>query len=614
MGVEVMGGEVTQVPVKDVIQGDNTFVHEKENGKLNQGPVVDEPIKFGSHGIDVSVKEEAAPVKDTNLPKDAVDEWPAPKQIHSFYFVKFRPYDDPKLKVKIDQADKELQRKSQARFQIIEAIKAKKAELANVISQLKPLNDDDKRYRTIRNEKWEEMKPLKDALNGLRESSVGICSSVEELDDLIHSLNYRIQHESNTLAEEKQLLREIKQLEGSRDRVVANAAKKAKIQDENIQDQVKITRDDYEGVKKEQQAIKAKKSRLQDELDAIKNELNTLQVDLDALTQSKDNALKNLAELRKLREGGNAYFYQNRTVLNNAREHAAKKNIKALGELSDTEVEKFMSQWSSSKAFRDDYEKRILTSLDQRQLSRDGRMRNPDEKPLVTEAPPPTEPETVVKANIKKPKEDAKPAPQQEKIPVSKVQKEENKKSTASETSAKVDDLEDKENISVLAKPQKEPAKVIDEAKLREMKREEEIAKAKMALERKKKLAEKAAAKAAIRAQKEAEKKLKEREKRSKKKAVGSGVLDSEEQTEADNSEAVEQEIANATVEAPVPSKNKEPKENTMRSRNRSRGGQDPLPKIILKRKKSSPYWQWAAPAAVVTLILVVLGYYYYLL
>lgn len=56
--------------------------------------------------------------------------------------------------------------------------------------------------------------------------------------------------------------------------------------------------------------------------------------------------------------------------------------------------------------------------------------------------------------------------------------------------------------------------KEVDAAKQKEMKREEEIAKAKQALERKKKQAEKAATKEAtkeaIRAQKEAEKKLKE--------------------------------------------------------------------------------------------------------
>lgn len=62
----------------------------------------------------------------------------------------------------------------------------------------------------------------------------------------IASLHYRMQHESNTLAEEKQLLKEIKQLEGTRVKVIANDAMKAKIQDslgqkEAIQDQVKVS-------------------------------------------------------------------------------------------------------------------------------------------------------------------------------------------------------------------------------------------------------------------------------------------------------------------------------------------------------------------------------------
>ena len=67
-----------------------------------------------------------------------------------------------------------------------------------------------------------------------------------EIDELqIHSLQYHIQHESIPLAEEKQILREIKQLEGTREKVIANAAMRAKIQDslgqkEAIQDQVKV--------------------------------------------------------------------------------------------------------------------------------------------------------------------------------------------------------------------------------------------------------------------------------------------------------------------------------------------------------------------------------------
>lgn len=61
----------------------------------------------------------------------------------------------------------------------------------------------------------------------------------------IKSLQYRIQHESIPLSEEKQIIREIKQLEGTRDKVIANAAVRAKIEDslgekEAIQDQVKV--------------------------------------------------------------------------------------------------------------------------------------------------------------------------------------------------------------------------------------------------------------------------------------------------------------------------------------------------------------------------------------
>jgi len=46
----------------------------------------------------------------------------------------------------------------------------------------------------------------------------------------IQSLHYRIQHESNTLNEEKQLLKEIKQLEATRGKVIANISMKAEIE------------------------------------------------------------------------------------------------------------------------------------------------------------------------------------------------------------------------------------------------------------------------------------------------------------------------------------------------------------------------------------------------
>ncbi|KAK8534624.1 hypothetical protein V6N13_081061 [Hibiscus sabdariffa] len=207
------------------------------------------------------------------------------------------------------------------------------------------------------------MEPLQQALGKLRNNNNGgggICSSEEELNDIIYSLQYRIQHESIPLSEEKQILREIKQREGTRDKVIANAAMRAKIQEslglkEDIQDQVKLMGND---------------------LECYLEELNTV-------TQKRNKAYETMPQLWKQRDEANVHFYQSRSLLNKAKELAAKKDIKGLEELSTVEVEKFMDLWSNKKAVRDDYEKRILSSLDQTQLSRDGRIRNPDAKPLV---------------------------------------------------------------------------------------------------------------------------------------------------------------------------------------------------------------------------------------
>ncbi|XP_016500664.2 proton pump-interactor 1-like [Nicotiana tabacum] len=172
-----------------------------------------------------------------------------------------------------------------------------------------------------------------------------------------------------------------------------------------------------------------------------------------------------------------------------------------------------MSLWSGGKPFKDDYERRILTALDIRQLSRDGRMRNPDEKPLVLPAA-----QTVSQSEIVE-RTNAKPLKEESAPPAQKLQKEKNNKQPK-EASSKVIESSTKKYIFDIEEEihslEKQPndmnpkSKEVDEAKLTEMKREDEIAKNKKAMERNKKLAEKAAAKAAIKAQKEAERKLKE--------------------------------------------------------------------------------------------------------
>ncbi|KAK7335159.1 hypothetical protein VNO80_26935 [Phaseolus coccineus] len=605
---------MVQGPVENGAEGGKPVLHEKENGKLEKDAGAVEAIKFGSHG-DESAK--GNDVSEANVPRDAAEEWPAPKQIHSYYFVRWRPYEDPTIKSKIDLLDKEISKKNQGRFQITEALKAKRSERAELISQIKSLRGDSRQFQSIVDEKIKEIEPLQQALGKLRNTNNagrgGLCSSEEELNSVIYSLQYRIQHESIPLTEEKQLLREIKQLEGTREKVIANAAMRTKLQEsmgqkEAIQDQVKLIGGDLDGVKKEREAIRSKIKQIDDALKAIDKDIQSLQEELTAVSQKRDKSFESMQQLKRQREEGNSYFYRSRTVLNKARDLAAKKDINALDEVSQTEVETFMALWNSDKAFRNDYEKRILASLDMRQLSRDGRMRNPDEKPILEE-PKPAEAEAIPKTVPKQPKEEPKPSPP-ETLPAQKESKNKGRdlKSKPDIKDSAVTDEYEFENPKK-ATPTNEPE--IDPAKLKEMKRDEEILKAKQALERKKKLADKAAAKAAIRAQKEAEKKLKDREKKAKKKASGAGVVaNPEDEPKDDVVEGTEPEKVNDDIQAAAPVKEKVQKESGIRSRNRARGP-DSVPKVILKRKKSNNYWVWVAVAALLVLLLAVLGYIY---
>lgn len=608
MSVEVVGFEMVQGPMDNGVEGDKPVTLEKENGKPEKDLGAGETIKFGSHG-DESAKAEVNDVADSNTPKDVAEEWPAPKQIHSFYFVRCRPYDDPSIKAKIDLLDKEISKKNQARFQITEALKAKRSEKSELISQIKILREDNRQYQSLFDEKMKEIEPLQQALGKLRNSNNagrgGIFSSEEELDHFIYGLQYRIQHESIPLTEEKQILREIKQLEGTREKVIANSAMRTKLHDtigpkDTIQDQVKLIGGDLDGVKKERQAIRSKIKQIDDVLKAIDIDIQSLQAELLAVTQKREQAFESIQKLRKQRDEGNTYFYQSRTLLTKARELAAKKDVAAIDELSETEGEKFMSLWNGGKAFRADYEKRILSSLDMRQLSRDGRMRNWDEKPLLEEPKPAAEPEALPKAVAKQPKEAPKPSPV-ETLPAQKETKSKGRDLAA------VDDDYEFENPHKDTPAAKEPE--IDPAKLKEMKREEEIAKAKLAAERKKKMAEKAAAKAALKAQKEAEKKLKVLEKKAKKKS-GAAATPQEEQ-EAAELEATEQEKVDDVVEAAAPVKEKVTKESSVRSRSRAKAP-EAIPKAILKRKKSNNDLLWTGIAVLLILMLLGLAYIYF--
>ncbi|XP_078443942.1 proton pump interactor 1 [Wolffia australiana] len=621
MGVEVLTEGFTSPAAEDTTELTTP-------GKPDQ-PDIQNAINFGSVDSSHEGNGVAVDAKNDMLPKDAVDEWPAPKQVHTFYFVRYQPYEDPKLKARFDQIDKEIQKWNKERSQIMDSLKQKRAERGEIISQLKPLTQEDKQFRMAIDEKRKEMEPLQAALGKLRDANsvergMGICSSEEELDYLIQGLQYRIQHESNTLSEEKQFLKDIKNLEATRERVIAYAAMRAKLQEslgpkEAIQDQVKLIGVGLDGVRKEKNVIRSKIKSLEDTLKFIDEDIASLQEDLTLVTQKRDKTFETLNELRRSRDEGNASYYQYRATLNNARDLAKKKDVAGLEALCNDEVSKFIDQWCRDKVFREDYEKRILPSLDKRQLTRDGRMRNPDEKPIFAEAA----------ASVKEPVEAVQPMlplparkkaddrdPKQPKAPdvVVAAAKEEGEKPAEPRTKTKSGTSVAEAETAVLPeKPSPAAAAAAAAAEIekqKEMKRDEEIAKAKQAQERKKRLAEKAAAKAAARAQKEAEKKQKEKEKKAKKKAEASAPDSGKDDSETD-AKAEDTQESDEAKEVVVPSKVTEQKKN-LRHRGRAWGA-DSRPRVVPRKKKTQPYWKWAAIAFAVLVALAVLGFVYYM-
>ncbi|EOA40348.1 hypothetical protein CARUB_v10009075mg [Capsella rubella] len=326
-------------------------------------------------------------------------------------------------------------------------------------------------------------------------------------------------------------------------------------------------------VNKDQEVVTGKIYRLSERLSEIKMEIELLDIQMASVLDQRDKAVERIKILRIQRDKGNAAFFQSRVVMKRAIELAASGNVRDLEELTNSEVEKFMSRWNNEKAFREDYKKRILPSLDERKLRHNGQITDPEGDVDFESGN-----ETVGKKAI------------------------EHKRFSTEEESEDSMDFD----IPVYEKLGKEEEE-IDEETLKEKKREEQTEKARLAMERKRKLHEKSAAKAAIRVKKEAEKKLKELEKRAKKKAAAfnSSSLG------VDRSTKLVTKALEPEKEKLLNGKSVFPKQRSFRCRHHGKGN-DAVLKAIIKRRKAYRLWVWTVSSATVALPLALLVVFYY--
>ncbi|KAL7226271.1 hypothetical protein ACSBR1_021401 [Camellia fascicularis] len=269
-----------------------------------------------------------------------------PKQIHCFYFIKFRSYEEMNLNFRFED---------QARARITKDLQQKKLERDHIISELKhgPCKNSIERLACKRS----ALKHYEGALDQILPSHSKITSEGKRPKE--KRLHSTLQHGSKSLAEEKKILRDIKQMEAA----IEDDALKPQIphylgSKEDIQNYIQCIHNEIDGLQKEHLAFLANVKLLKRKLEVAEKYIVFLERKLADIIRIQDAAFKCILQLRK--DEMNALFNQYLSLLKKAEKLRRNKDVAVLKELSNTQVEKFMSQWNNNKAFRDDHAKTIL--------------------------------------------------------------------------------------------------------------------------------------------------------------------------------------------------------------------------------------------------------------
>ncbi|PPS08478.1 hypothetical protein GOBAR_AA12179 [Gossypium barbadense] len=478
--------------------------------------------------------------------------------------------------------------------------------------------------------------------------SIQSMMNIEDIDAQIRNMEHMIQHETMPLKDEKQFIHQIKQFKQTRERISSSMSKQDEVQQGLDQkDQIK---ERMKSLKKEADQLKVNLLKAEAVTKAAKKEyheetekLNKLQSQFKAADDIRQEAYVLLQSLKKQSYEKNKSFYQYRDDAKAANDLALKGDKEALQNLCVNQVEKFMELWNNNDEFCKEYIRCNTRSTLRRLRTLDGRALGPDEEPPVIPAIPKVVNEQVAKdqtvsSSTLEERTQEKTAPAKAEIakakPAAKSMEQKNltsksekpvksvppaSGSTTASSRGKIEEAEEKPKIT---KEEEEMARKADEsrkeeeaAKLREQRRLEEIAKAKEALERKRRNAEKAQARAALRAQKEAEQKEKEREKRAKKKerrkVAAAGVGDASVTDETESALTLEtpaetpKDSESTEKLVTVAKRSQKPPQFTKQSKAKS------IPPPLRNRgKRKMQQWMWVLVTSLIVLALFLAGNY----
>ncbi|KAK2370632.1 proton pump-interactor [Trifolium repens] len=264
-----------------------------------------------------------------------------PKLVHQFYFVKLWPT-NPDSICKIKKEENIIMKMNQDTCKFSDIIAKKTLKRASV--------DCKSYFRYYLSMKGNIESDLNMALDELNLRNVKVENGGwfgEKLDR--KSLHYKKLHGSKSLGDEKQILRDIRNQQKDVDSFEALKVLKetALFLSQNYY---------YRDVNWKKLAI----------------EIEQFQNQHMERASKYDNLKKSIKDKIEIHD-----YYQYCSLINKVHHLAEEKDVAALEKMSSSEVGKFTLEWNNNKAFREDYETKVLRSLEERQLSRDGR-RRPD--------------------------------------------------------------------------------------------------------------------------------------------------------------------------------------------------------------------------------------------
>ncbi|XP_015162773.1 uncharacterized protein [Solanum tuberosum] len=552
-----------------------------------------------------------------------------------FYFLIRMPrFDDEKIRECIKVAEQNVDEKTQHRDAFRQKIRNKRANCQTHGAEFEAAKAQERDARKQVRTKRADISTLQDIIDKAKNAV-----AVTEIDNRICNMEHIIGHETVPLKEEKLLIREIKQLKQLRGQLSSNIGSQEEVQ--KSLDEREVNEERLRALKKELDCLKVKVSKAETiamaasrKFEDESRKLKELQAQFKAADDIRQEAYEELRNLKKGLYEKNIHFRTYKDEATLASDHARKREMETLNHLCVNQVERYMDLWNKNDEFRKDYIRCNTRSTVRRFGTLDGRSLGPDEEPAVLPSYRVERFNRMVTSVDKVNSVSQRPISQQVKqvvvlkdeikddnvvLPAAEGMKQVEKTKEARkpiERENTVDEPKEAEPLQTAeeqeaARKEEELRKLEEEARLKEQRRLEEIAKAKEALERKKRNAEKAQLRAEMRAQKEEEQRLKEKEKKLRKRERKKGSVGETQNETNDGETALISTSLRETVKDPEATEN--PQTITRRKQKSSQYTKQMKTKSIpppprIKGKRKWQQWLWLFLSCAVVIALFFLG------